>query len=133
MKRSQTLIKLSREHHAALVLARRAKKSAPGSDAVVQLMADFQARWNEGLVPHFAEEEATLLPRIVAAGANPFAERLRADHDRLRELAAHIIAGRADVLTEFGNLLSNHVHFEEHELFPFYEALVGEYQETQTD
>lgn len=129
MKRSQTLIKLSREHHAALVLARRAKKSAPGSDALVQLMTDFPARWNNGLVPHFAEEERTLLPRILADGANPLAERLKKDHDRLRALAACIIAGGADALAEFGQLLSNHVHFEEHELFPYYERLVDKHQE----
>ena len=118
------LIKLSREHHAALVLARRSKKSLPGSEALVQLMADFPARWQNDLVPHFAEEERTLLPRMLADGANPLVDRFKEDHARLRALAERIIAGGSDALAEFGKILSNHVNFEEHEFFPYYEQLV---------
>ncbi|MBI5428078.1 MAG: hemerythrin domain-containing protein [Nitrospinae bacterium] len=92
-------------------------------------MADFPKRWNDGLAPHFAEEERALLPRTLAEGGNSLAERLKEDHARLRELAARIIAGGAEALTEFGTLLSNHVHFEERELFPFYERLVDERQD----
>ena len=127
MKRSQTLIKLSREHHSALVLARRAKKSIPGSTALAQLMADFPARWNNELTPHFAEEERTLLPRILAEGPNRLADRLTQDHARLRALSASIVVGESGALAEFGKLLSDHVHFEEHELFPYYEQLIGEH------
>ncbi len=129
MKRSQALIKFSREHHAALVLARRAKRGVPGSGAAVQAMADFPQRWNDGLVPHFAEEERVLLPRILAAGADSLAQRFKEDHARLRELAAHIIAGGTESLPEFGALLADHVHFEEHEFFPYYERLIGESQD----
>ncbi len=124
MKRSQMLIKLSREHHAALVLARRAQTKLQNNDVTTKLMADFPSRWNNDLVPHFAEEERTLVPRLQAEGPSPLAERLLEDHGRLRLLSARIIAGESSVLPEFGKLLSGHVRFEERELFPYYEQLV---------
>lgn len=124
MKRSQKLIKLSREHHAALVLARRAQTKAQNIDVITKLMADFPSRWNNELVPHFAEEECMLVPRLQAEGSSPLAERLLQDHDRLRLLSARIVSGESSVLPEFGKLLSGHVRFEERELFPYYEQLV---------
>lgn len=125
MKRSKILIRFSREHHTALVLAKRAQ--APGNDAATQFMADFPARWNEALEPHFVEEEREILPRLRSAGDDALAERLVADHARLRALSVRILGGEAAALPEFGKLLADHVRFEERELFPHYERLMGEH------
>lgn len=124
MKRSQTLIQLSREHHTALALAKRAQTNALESTTLMQLMADFPARWNGELEPHFTEEEQVLLPRLLSGGADALAGRLVEDHAGLRALSARIIGGDAAALPEFGLLLADHVRFEERELFPHYEQLL---------
>lgn len=129
MKRSQTLIQLSREHHTALVLAKRARTNLPGSETTMRLMADFPARWNEELEPHFTKEERDMLPRLQSEGAGALADRLVEDHARLRALSARIIGGDPAALPEFGRLLADHVRFEERELFPRYEQLIGGHQQ----
>ena len=121
MKRSQLLIQLSREHHAALVMAKRARSIK--ADAGNEFLRDFEARWNKELAPHFSEEERMLPPLLEAAGEVSLAERLRSDHQQLRLLSRRLIGGDIEAGEPFGKLLADHVRFEERELFPRYEIL----------
>lgn len=125
MKRSQALIRFSREHHSVLVFARRIRLNAPGSGGFKKLAEDFPARWKKEIAPHFAEEERAILPRLVAAGATGLAERLQRDHGELRRLSTPATGGDAVALKSFGKLIYDHIRFEERELFPFYEKLKG--------
>lgn len=125
MKRSQALIRLSHEHHSALVLARRVKLNSPGSGVFKKLTEDFPAKWKKEIAPHFAEEERSILPRLVAAGATELAERLQRDHAELRRLSTLAMGGDAVALKDFGKLIYDHIRFEERVLFPFYEKLAG--------
>ncbi|MEC5387257.1 hemerythrin domain-containing protein [Uliginosibacterium sp. H3] len=123
MKRHASLIKLSREHHAGLVLSKRISVCA--SDVASQTSMShtvLQSLANE-LLPHFEEEERDILP--ILQGRYD-AERTRAlqDHDSLLRLASRIAGGDASALTEFGQILSAHIRFEERELFPLYESLI---------
>ena len=123
MKRAQLLIQLSREHHTALVLAKHAR--ALEADTVSQFLRDFKERWNNELVPHFAEEERTLLPALQTAGETALTERLLSDHQQLRALSQRLIDGEIGAGEPFGTLLAEHVRFEERELFPCYETLLA--------
>lgn len=115
MKRHPKLLALSREHHAALVLALRiAQADASGSAA---LMGSLPERFRAELAPHFAEEESTLLPRLAAAGAEDLVARTLAEHRRMEALVAAIAGGDTEALQAFGKLLQAHVRFEERELF----------------
>ncbi|MBI3580496.1 MAG: hemerythrin domain-containing protein [Nitrospinae bacterium] len=125
MKRSQELIRFSREHHPALVLARRVKLNAPGGGVFKRLAGEFPAKWKKEIAPHFAEEERSILPRLVAAGATELAERLQRDHAELRRLSTQAMGGDAAALKEFGKLIYDHIRFEERVLFPYYEKLTG--------
>jgi hemerythrin-like domain-containing protein len=73
---------------------------------------------------HFEVEEGLLLPSIEAVGEVELAQRVRADHARLRALCARAGADR-DGLRQFGELLRQHVRFEESELFPIAERMLG--------
>ena len=112
MKRDARLIGLSSEHHHALVLARRATRNELTLD-------EAQRRFDEELAPHFPTEEQILLPALRSAGAVELADRTRAEHVEIRAAL-----GRAD-LAELGRLLTEHVRFEERELFPACEALLS--------
>jgi hemerythrin-like domain-containing protein len=121
MKRAAALIELSREHHEALVLARRACTAAPGSDAAVALCEQLLRRWAAQFEPHFAHEEQALLPALEAAGLADAAARVRAEHARLRALAARLRAGDLAALAPWGDAMQAHVRHEERELFPLAE------------
>ena len=121
MKRSAALLGLSREHHEALVLARRASGVDPGSEAARDQRTHLLTRWAAQFEPHFALEEAVLLPALVAAGqAGPAAEAL-AQHTDLRRLLERLRNGDLPALPAWGDAMQAHVHFEERALFPLAE------------
>lgn len=118
-------MKLSHEHHLALVLARRVKLGAAGGEAFDKLMEAFPRQWEKEIAPHFAEEERTILPRLVAAGAVALYGRFQKEHAELRKLSALAVGGDNVALKRFGKLIHDHIRFEEREMFPFYEELIG--------
>ncbi|THF67021.1 hemerythrin HHE cation-binding protein [Pseudothauera nasutitermitis] len=115
MKRDRRLVHLSREHHAALRLGRYLLKG--GASAALCEQAD-------ALAAHFTEEERTLLPLLEANGQHTLARRLTGEHAMLAGLFAHAKQGRGEA--EAGQALIDHVRFEERELFPAVERLLGE-------
>lgn len=125
MKRCDGLAPLSREHHAALVLAKRlaAAQRVPAlHEGLAAAVTDTFAR---ELDPHFRIEEAALLPLLMEAGEAELVARTLREHDELRELVRRISSGDAGALWPFGAKLDAHVHFEERELFPVAEAVLS--------
>lgn len=124
MKRNQALIPLSREHHAALVLARRAVAASRDESAARELSAALPDIFARELEPHFQIEEQLLLPPLRDAGEHARVARTLDEHRQLRALAH--ATGRAGPagLASFGLLLEAHVRFEERDLFPLAEAIL---------
>ncbi len=120
MKRDPRLQDLSRDHHHALVLARQSRAAAKGTDAGVRdQLAAARTKFELDLLPHFAVEEELLLPALEAAGCVELVDRTRADHERLKALLDASEPGDdRERLRRFGQLLRDHVRFEESELFP---------------
>lgn len=119
MKRHPGLQKFSREHHAALVLAKRAQRLGGGAaEAAVRFAAEAAQACSTELEPHFSAEEDGLLPALAAAGETALVNRTLADHEALRALACRLAAGDVAGLRRFGELLAAHVRFEERELYP---------------
>ena len=115
MKRSTALQPLSNEHHAALVLALRARRASASADAAADFWPSLVQRFAAELEPHFKVEEELLLPALERAGQAALAARTRAEHGELRQC----ISGESSpaTLRRFGELLERHVRFEERELF----------------
>ena len=121
MKRQAFLQQLSREHHHALVLAKRAIQWAAEQDPSAWNIVRDSHRAD--LTPHFRYEETHLLPQLGALHPELVAHTL-SDHQRLDELAR---AGSTFAeLHEFGELLRSHVRFEERVVFPALEAIAGQ-------
>jgi len=120
MKRSAALRDLSDDHHVALVLALRARRTAAGGDedAVAATWREAERTHRDELEPHFAIEERWLAPPLEAAGEAALVARLHEDHAALREALAPGAARGAAALAAFGERLAAHVRFEERELFP---------------
>jgi hemerythrin-like domain-containing protein len=139
MQRDPRLIRLSREHHHALVMSLRIQRELPvATDAeAAELYGDLLRFWAAGLLPHFGAENECLLARI-ANRADPglsHAGRLQREHREMEELvdAMRVAASPADrraALTRFGETLRTHVRWEEAELF---EWLQGAFTEDELD
>ena len=120
MPRTGDLLILSREHHAALVLARKAKKAIEHDDTAIAqaTIASIEAYWRDVLAEHFAKEEQLLQVESKRLDEKTIA-RVFSDHAELKMLCCH--SCELDVmkrLQRFADLMVSHVRFEERIIFP---------------
>jgi hemerythrin-like domain-containing protein len=122
MKRDKSLRPLSREHHRALVTARALKEAEASQD----LASMFLTFWHEDGQRHFRIEEEVLLPTwaLHASVDRDGVKRMLEEHLAIRRSALEIETRglTADSARQLGQLLEDHVRFEERELFPLVEA-----------
>lgn len=117
MKRIDELKELSREHHAALLMARHCIKLNEANDQhIKKLWSGVLAFFNTDLEPHFRIEESCIAPVLKKTGENQLCNRLLSEHATLREIIGNKNPVLADI-NSFGTILKNHIKFEENELF----------------
>lgn len=121
MKRLPAFRALSSEHHAGLVLARRALL-ATTTEAVADTWRDVESRFVAELEPHFREEETWLLPALERLGESTLVRRTLDEHSRLRSLV-YEQEHDGENLQRFAELLQAHIRFEERELFEMAQSL----------
>lgn len=127
MKRCPELLTLSREHHTALLLARRAQRAAQAraTEAVHRLWREVDAYFHAELAPHFRIEEDVLLPALERVGETDAALRVRAEHRDLRRLVDGRDGETSATLAAFADGLARHVRYEEREVFEAAQARLG--------
>lgn len=130
MKRHDALQPLSREHHPALVQAKRLRDFNGDADRARELGHAFLGFWDAEIAQHFRDEEELLLPLLAQRAGDDGPEimetltqhvQLRRAVLELRRLLAADAAVTAPLLNALGDGLKSHVRFEEDELFPFVE------------
>lgn len=115
MKRSEHLIPLSREHHQALVFAKRLLDAhQQGENALQACWYALQSALQAHLLPHMAAEEQ----QHVAQLPDAMRQRLLDEHQQLR---AWLCQPDTSEVLRFAMLLKAHVRFEEREVFPWLE------------
>ncbi|MDO8811058.1 MAG: hemerythrin domain-containing protein [Gallionella sp.] len=126
MKRSPALQPLSREHHTALTLAKACERAAQSRDEeqIAKTCQRVIRAFSDELGPRFQIEEQSLLPLLRSAEMQPLVQRTMADHQQLRALLDGLRQHNIEALDSFGKGLSDHVRFEERELFPVIERLL---------
>ena len=125
MKRHDTLIPLSREHHAALLLARVIQKNAPaykGFPEEPKAKAIYAVQFfKTNLEEHFSKEE-TLLHQVIKYNAEikKLAEEIISEHLQLSAMFNTLQDAKElpDALDKLGTLLEEHIRKEERILFP---------------
>ena len=141
MKRHPSLHPLSQHHHFALIQAlemrRTAEASAEKRPEAVERQADkFLAFWHKTGVIHFREEEEVLLPayaRHTRLDQDAGIMRLLADHAEIRAAVQDFEQRRAkklpievEAMARLAKLLHDHVRFEENDVFPRIERVLGD-------
>lgn len=131
MKRAEALQPLSRDHLKAL-LAAKALREVEEPDAARIAFLDF---WRDHGAHHFRVEEEVLLPQwaLYAEVDRVGVDRMLEEHLRIRREALRLAAGEGALedLRALGDLLHDHVRFEERQLFPAIEASLSDEQLAQ--
>lgn len=117
---------LSREHHTALTLAKACERAAQSRDEarIAEACQRALKAFSDELEPHFQIEEQSFLPLLRSAEHGALERRTLEDHQRLRALRDGLQRNDVETLAGFGKHLSDHVRFEERELFPALENLL---------
>jgi hemerythrin-like domain-containing protein len=134
-RRHDSLIPLTHDHHHTLAQARRLKDLGKIDDETQRrnVANDFINFYFGRAVRHFHEEEELFFaPLVDHPEARDLVVRAVSDHLRLhalvRTIKRQLSGGEADpaVLDQISDLLTEHVRFEEQELFPIVERLIPE-------
>jgi hemerythrin-like domain-containing protein len=123
VKRSEELTPLSHDHHQALFVALQLSR-AEDQGEVARTFLEF---WDGKGAAHFRIEEELLVPGWLASAPEAdreLAARMAAEHLEIRAAARRIGTGEVSLeeLRAIGDLLREHVRFEERLLFPRIEA-----------
>jgi hemerythrin-like domain-containing protein len=134
-RRHEALIPLTHDHHHALAQARRLK-DVVGMEKESDrrnVTNDFVNFYFGRAVRHFHEEEELFFAPVVDdVEAHELVVRALTEHLRLhamvRTVKRQLSEGEADpdLLSKISDLLTEHVRFEEKELFPLVEQLVSD-------
>lgn len=134
MKRHDSLIPLTHDHHHALASARRLEQAAAAdpSERAAQARA-FLDFFEADTIAHFREEEEVVFPLVIdAQEAKPLLIRLLLEHVQLHALVsrlrAEVDAGEVttDTPTLIASLLQRHIRHEEKVLFPLIESFAAD-------
>jgi mannose-6-phosphate isomerase-like protein (cupin superfamily) len=122
MKRHPSLEPFSRDHNVGLVLARRLSEQPEQANS----LGEFLAAWHDELEDHFHEEERLLLPWCDPESR----DRMVGDHRSIADLASRAEKEELprDEVQRLGQLLNDHIRWEERSLFPALERDLDEAQ-----
>lgn len=136
MKRHESLIPLSKQHHDALILGQLIKKDAPvykGLPTSIEGKRKYTLeKFRDHLVPHFEAEELILIPFILGSDkeVDEISQKVINQHKQISDLVEEI-RNQNDVednLNRLGNLISEHVRLEERSLFQKIQNVFSENQ-----
>lgn len=136
MKRHSALINLSREHHAALILAQILKKDGPNFK---DLPSDDEGKRNytlsfyrTNLVKHFHSEEEILFAFVDKQNSflSEQTAQLIGEHKKLKNLIHQLSTtdNLEKALDKIGSLLEKHIRFEERIYFQKVQEIFSEKQ-----
>ena len=133
MKRIEQLVKLSREHHGSLVMAKKISNIAEnGTDEELLEAIETIKKYNDSeLEEHFQHEERTIFTPIFDHYKEHIgiATILLKEHGYIRRMIPNLTLETAkEDLAVFGKMLKEHTRMEERELFPVIEELFTEEQ-----
>ena len=115
LKRSEQLAPLSREHHDGLLFVWKIRTGLKNGTDPGTLKQYTSWYWQNHLESHLETEEEVLLTFLPSK--SEMGQRIRSEHESIRELASN--AAKIDVndLAMLADKLSDHIRFEERQLF----------------
>ena len=124
IKRNQSLVQLSREHHFSLLFGWKIRQGIKNNTPSARMIPYAEYFWKHHLLPHFREEEEILF----IPASDPLIIKAKEEHAQIRQLVESlltiqdILAG--EKLRQLADQLDKHIRFEERELFPHLEKVL---------
>lgn len=126
IKRSESIVKLSREHHFSLLFCWKIRQGIKKEVSVTRMMDYVRYFWEANLKLHFRQEEEILFESLPE---DKMVLRAVAEHTILKEAASVLLRTPENEaiqeLNKFADELEKHVRFEERELFPYLEKTLS--------
>lgn len=123
IKRHESLIPLSRDHHHGLLLSWKIRTGEKKGISTKRMYSYANYFFNSQLVPHFRLEEDNVFPLLGAE--DPLVKQALKEHRELESLFTKE-NGTGEDLTAIANLLEQHIRFEERILFTEIQNRAGE-------
>jgi hemerythrin-like domain-containing protein len=128
LKRHPALQPFSREHLTGLFHAHQLMWLSNGRARadLLTTVGNFKRAWEDEIALHFAEEERLFADLPVRPES---LARLHSEHTTIRALALEVFACKADdqdLCLRFGQLLNDHIRWEERQFYPEIEQALSE-------
>lgn len=124
IKRNQSLVQLSREHHFSLLFGWKIRQGIKNNTAFARMIPYAEYFWKHHLLPHFREEEEILF----IPASDPLIVKAKEEHAQIRQLVESLLITQGvpsgEKLLRLADQLDKHIRFEERELFPHLEKVL---------
>jgi hemerythrin-like domain-containing protein len=123
MKRHESIVALSREHHFGLLFCWKIRQGLKKQVAPERMQSYVKYFWHDHLHQHFEEEETLLFSLL----HDPLIEQAMMDHKYVKQLVDAIVRAsvvQSDQLNRLADTLDDHIRFEERKLFPAIESKI---------
>lgn len=125
MKRHESIVTLSREHHFGLLFCWKIRQGIKKQVSAERIQPYIKYFWENHLQKHFEEEETLLFILM----QDSLVEEAIAEHKHIRQLLAVSVTTEpidSKQLNILVDTLDNHIRFEERVLFPHMEEKLSE-------
>ena len=120
IKRSKELAPLSREHHDGLLFAWKIKQGLANGTPIETLCNYTRWFWLNHIKPHFKDEEKVLVKFLPED--NALVQQMFREHAQIRDLLLSLDKEPyPGSFQELAGLISDHIRFEERQLFAYAE------------
>lgn len=124
IKRSESIVKLSREHHFGLLFGWKIRQGLKNNTAPDRIVSYAKYFWKHHLQPHFREEEEILfIPSDDSLVMRAKKEHILI-HQYIETLSLIQDIPLREQLHQLVDQLDKHIRFEERELFPHLEKIL---------
>ena len=121
IKRNVNIVILSKEHHYGLLFAWKLRQGLAGHIELERMAKYVRYFWGTHLKEHFEEEENLLFKGV----QHGLVDKGIQQHIAIRTLVDQILSEGKNTAEDYGSLtdlITDHIRFEERELFPYLEA-----------
>lgn len=122
IKRSEHLIRLSREHHSGLLFCWKIRQGLKKNADIERIRKYVEYFWQHDLADHFREEEDIL---FAPKKDDDKVKKALQEHVEIKAMIDSITKSSTPEtiqLTALADAVDNHIRYEERELFPYLET-----------
>jgi hemerythrin-like domain-containing protein len=118
MKRNENIVPLSKDHHFGLLCSWKVGQGLKKETEVSRIRNYILYFWKQHLKQHFREEEEILFLYL----EDEFTIRIQKEHREIEDIISAMSSSEnTDLISDFADLLEQHIRFEERDWFPHLE------------